>query len=42
MSDEDYILFTGLAIGYRTEDDAVNTWERDRAPLDEQITWLGF
>ena len=42
VSDEDYVLFTGLAIGYRTEDDAVNTWERDRAPLDEQITWLGF
>ncbi|MBM3595745.1 MAG: nitroreductase [Alphaproteobacteria bacterium] len=42
ISDEDYILFTGLAIGYRTEDDPVNTWERDRAPLDEQITWLGF
>jgi nitroreductase len=42
VSDEDYILFTGLAIGHRAEDDAVNTWERDRAPLDEQIKWLGF
>lgn len=42
VSDEDYILFTGLAIGYRAEDDPVNTWDRDRAPLDEQITWLGF
>jgi nitroreductase len=42
ISDEDYVLFTGLAIGYRTQDDAVNTWERERAPLDEQITWLGF
>ncbi len=42
VSDEDYILFTGLAIGYADREDPVNTWERDRAPLDEQITWLGF
>jgi nitroreductase len=42
VADEDYILFTGLAIGYRDEDDAVNTWERDRVPLDDQTKWLGF
>ncbi len=42
VSDEDYILFTGLAIGYRDLDEPVNTWERERVPLDESIRWLGF
>lgn len=42
VSDEDYILFTGLAIGYREPEDPVNSWERERVPVDDQVTWLGF
>ncbi len=39
---EDVLLFCGLAIGYRDESDSVNGFERERVPLDEQITFHGF
>jgi nitroreductase len=39
---EDVLLFCGLAIGWRDESDPVNAFERERVPLDEQVTFLGF
>jgi len=39
---EDYMLFCGLAIGYRDADAAVNNFTRPRVPLDEQVRFLGF
>jgi nitroreductase len=39
---EDIVLFCGIAIGWRDETDAVNGFERERVPLDEQVTFLGF
>ena len=39
---EDVLLFCGLAIGYRDESDSVNGFQRERVPLDEQVTFLGF
>ena len=39
---EDVLLFCGLAIGYRDESDSVNGFVRERVPLDEQVTFLGF
>jgi len=38
---DDTLLFCGLAIGYRDPDHPVNNFERDRVPLDEQVTFLG-
>ena len=42
VSDETHILFCGIAIGYRDPDAAVNTFERPRVPLDEQVRFIGF
>jgi len=39
---EDQILFTGLAIGYADEGQAVNQWAVPRVGLDEVIDWQGF
>lgn len=39
---EDQILFTGLAIGYADEGQAVNQWTVPRVGLDEVIDWQGF
>lgn len=39
---EDVLLFCGLAIGYRDESDSVNGFQRERVPLNEQVTFLGF
>ena len=39
---EDTMLFCGLAIGWRDPDAEVNTFERDRTPLTEQVAFLGF
>lgn len=39
---EDTLLFCGIAIGYRDEEAAVNQFERDRVPLDEQVRFEGF
>lgn len=38
---DDHMLFCGLAIGYR-KDDPVNGFARERVPLDEQVSFLGF
>ena len=36
---DDLMLFTGMAIGYRDAQAAVNGWEVPRAPLDEVATF---
>lgn len=40
--DDDSILYTGLAIGWRDADAPLNNFPVDRAPLDEVVTWHGF
>ena len=42
VSDDDFILVCGLAIGHRAADVPVNGFERQRVPLDEQVRFLGF
>ena len=42
VSDESHILFCGLAIGHRDEQASVNTFERERVALDDQVRFLGF
>jgi len=37
-----YMLFCGMAIGYRDPDAPLNNFERERVPLDEHVTFLGF
>lgn len=39
---EDVLLFCGLAIGWRNDENPVNSFERERVPLDEQVAFLGF
>ena len=39
---DDTMLFCGLAIGWRDETDAVNSFPRERVPLDEHVKFLGF
>jgi nitroreductase len=41
IADEEQILFCGLAIGYR-KDVPVNHFERERAPLERQLRFVGF
>jgi len=36
------VLFCGIAIGVRDPAHPVNQFERERVPLDEQVTFLGF
>ena len=42
VSDEEQILFCGIAIGYRDEEAAVNNFDRPRVPLDEQVRFDGW
>jgi nitroreductase len=42
VSDDDFVLFCGSAIGHRQPDLAINNFERERVPLDEQVRFLGF
>ena len=37
-----YMLFCGMAIGYRDPDAPVNNFTRERVPLDEQVKFFGF
>jgi len=39
---KDTLLFCGIAIGHADESAPVNQFDRDRVPLDEQATFLGF
>jgi len=42
VADEEQILFCGLAIGYRDEEAPVNRFERERAPMERQLRFIGF
>lgn len=42
VSDEADLLFCGLAIGHADPDAPVNQFERERAPLDETVQFVGF
>ncbi|MBV7266612.1 nitroreductase [Erythrobacter ani] len=37
-----YMLFCGMAIGYRDPDAPLNNFEREREPLDDTVKFLGF
>ncbi|MXO90732.1 nitroreductase [Pontixanthobacter aquaemixtae] len=37
-----YMLFCGMAIGYRDEDAPLNNFERERVALDDQVKFLGW
>lgn len=39
---EDTLLFCGLAIGWQDKRAPVNGFDRQRVPLDEHVTFLGF
>jgi len=39
---DDVMLFCGIAIGHADAGAAVNNFERERVPLDEQVKFLGF
>jgi nitroreductase len=39
---DDIMLFCGLAIGKRDATSPVNEFERERVPLGDQVTFLGF
>ena len=42
MDNESHLFFCGIAIGYADEEQPVNSFERFRIPLDEQVRFLGF
>jgi len=42
LDHERYMFFCGMAIGYRDPDAPVNTFERERVPLDEQVKFHGW
>jgi len=42
LDHERYMLFCGMAIGYRDPDAPLNNFERERVPLDEHVKFLGF
>lgn len=42
VSDEEHIFFCGLAIGYSDEAAAINHFPRERAPLEENLRFVGF
>ena len=37
-----YMLFCGMAIGYRDDDAPLNNFEREREPIDSTVKFLGF
>lgn len=37
-----YMFFCSMAIGYRDADAPVNNFERQRVPLEEHVTFVGF
>lgn len=42
LSQEDSLLFCGMAIGWRDPAVPVNNFPRTRVPLDDQVQFLGF
>ena len=39
---DELMLFSGLAIGYADENQPINGWRTDRAPLNEFVVWDGL
>jgi nitroreductase len=39
---DDHMLFCGIAIGWADREAPVNNFARERVPLDEQVTFMGF
>ncbi len=42
LDHERYMLFCGMAIGYREPDAPLNTYDRERVALDDQVKFLGW
>ena len=42
LDDDRYMVFCGMAIGYRDADAPVNNFERERVALDDHVKFLGF
>ena len=42
VSDTENVFFCGMAIGWRDPDAAINQFERQRAPLEESVRFVGF
>jgi len=42
LDDDRYMVFCGMAIGYRDTDAPVNNFERERVALDDHVQFLGF
>jgi nitroreductase len=42
LDHESTMFFCGMAIGYRDENAPVNNFDRERVPLDDQVTFLGW
>jgi nitroreductase len=38
----EFMLFCGLALGYKDESHAINRWRTERAPLEEFVEWHGL
>ena len=38
----EFMLFCGLALGYKDESHAINGWRTERAPLEEFVEWHGL
>jgi len=39
---DEQMLFCGMALGYRDEEQPINAWRTDRASLEEFVQWNGF
>ena len=39
---EDYMLFCGMALGYRDDNHPINQWRTERAALKEFVEWHGL
>lgn len=39
---DEHMVFCGLAIGYRDESAAINSWRTERASLSEVVSWVGL
>ena len=42
LDHERYMVFCGMAIGYREADAPINNFERERVPLEQQVKFLGW
>ena len=42
LDHERYMLFCGMAIGYRDPQAPLNNFERERVPLDQQVKFIGW